>query len=361
VKFTRAVGALLAVAAAVTVAGSASADSTGSTNFRRVLFAHGFDAPVLLTHAPGDSPFVYVVEQPGRVIRLSRSRKGTAFLDIVRDVDYGGERGLLGLAFHPNYRENRLFYVAYTSKAGRNVVARYRSNGRTAIASSRKILLNVDDPYGNHNGGHVAFGRDGLLYTSIGDGGSGGDPEDRSQNMSSLFGKLLSLDVGTPGAVWEIAGLGLRNPWRFSFDRVTGDLYIGDVGQSEVEEIDFTPRESPGLENYGWDVYEGSRRFEGTELGPGSLVAPIFEYDHGRGCSVTGGYVYRGRARPAKRGRYVFGDYCSGTVWSLRVVGGKAKSVRVEPFRIPGVTSFGEDAAGELYATTESGKIYRLT
>jgi glucose/arabinose dehydrogenase len=348
-------------AVAVTVAGSAAADPSSTTGFRRTVFAHSFNAPVLLTHVPGDSSFVYVVEQPGRVIRLGRSGKGVAFLDIVRDVDYGGERGLLGLAFHPNYRKNRLFYVAYTSKAGKNVVARFRSNGRLAIRSSRKILLNVDDPYDNHNGGHVAFGRDGMLYTSIGDGGSGGDPEGRSQNMGSLFGKLLRLDVGTAGADWEIAGLGLRNPWRFSFDRQTGDLYIGDVGQSEIEEIDFTPRESPGLENYGWDVYEGSRSYERKSLGPGNLVRPVYEYTHGSGCSVTGGFVYRGGAKPGLRGTYVFGDYCSGTVWSLRVVNGKAVGVRREAFKIASLTSFGEDAAGELYATSHGGVVYRLT
>lgn len=344
-----------------TTGASASADPTARTDFRRAFFAQGFDAPVLVTHAPGEPELVYVVEQPGRVIRLERSGRGTVFLDIVRSVDYGGERGLLGLAFHPNYRKNRLFYVAYTSKGGENVVARFRSKGRAAVRSARRTLLSVDDPYGNHNGGHLAFGPDGMLYTSIGDGGSGGDPEDRSQNMSSPFGKLLRLDVGTPGAKWEIAALGLRNPWRFSFDRATGDLYVADVGQGAVEEVNFTPRGSPGLENYGWALYEGSRRFKEGELGPGNLVLPVFEYDHDRGCSVTGGYVYRGRVRRAERGRYVFGDYCSGTIWSLRVQRGEARSVRVEPFRIPGLTSFGEDAAGELYATTASGTIFRLT
>ena len=353
--------ALAVAGALIAVAGAASAGPTDLADFRRTVFAHGFNAPVLLTHASGDSSAVYVVEQPGRVIRLTRARKGTAFLDIVRDVDYGGERGLLGLAFHPSYRANRLLYVAYTSKGGKNVVARYRSNGRAVIRSSRKILLSVDDPYGNHNGGHLAFGRDGMLYTSIGDGGSGGDPEDRSQNMSSPFGKLLRLDVRKAGADWEIAGLGLRNPWRFSFDRQTGDLYIGDVGQGEIEEIDFTPRDSPGLENYGWDVYEGTRRYESKPLGPGNLVRPVYEYTHGSGCSVTGGHVYRGKAKPGERGRYVFGDYCSGTVWSFRVVKGRAAGVRREAFTIANLTSFGEDAAGELYATSHDGIVYRLT
>jgi glucose/arabinose dehydrogenase len=179
--------------------------------------------------------------------------------------------------------------------------------------------------------------------------------------MGSLLGKMLRLDVRRPGSAPEIVGLGLRNPWRYSFDRQTGDLWIGDVGQGEIEEIDLTPEDSPGLENYGWDVYEGTQRFESKPLGPGNLVAPVFEYTHDAGCSVTGGYVYRGSARPTLRGQYVFGDYCSGTVWSLRAVGGKVRGVRREAFRIPSVTSFGEDAAGELYATSHDGVVYRLT
>jgi glucose/arabinose dehydrogenase len=341
-----------------TLAGSAS----GAENvLRRVVFARGFDAPVLLTYTPGEPRTVYVVEQPGRVIRL-RGGQRTVFLDIRDDVTYGGEQGLLGLAFDPGYAKNRRLYVAYTSDSGRNMVVRYRSNGARAVASSRTVLLAVDDPYGNHNGGHLAFGPDGRLYTSIGDGGSGGDPENRAQNMQSQFGKLLSLNPARPGAGWSIAALGLRNPWRFTFDRATGDLYIGDVGQNAVEEVSFTPRSSPGLENYGWDLFEGSRRFEEKAAGPGELVFPVFEYGRDRGCTVVGGYVYRGRARPSERGRYVAGDYCSGTVWSFRVVAGEARGMRVEPFRIPGsLSSFGEDAAGELYATTLDGVVYRLS
>jgi hypothetical protein len=172
---------------------------------------------------------------------------------------------------------------------------------------------------------------------------------------------MLRLDVRRPGSTPEIVGLGLRNPWRYSFDRVTGDLYIGDVGQGDVEEVDLTPRESPGLENYGWDLFEGSRSFEEKVAGPGALVFPIFEYGHDRGCTVVGGYVYRGKARPAQRGLYTLGDYCSGIVWTMRVVEGQVSGVRTEPFRIPSLTSFGEDAAGELYATSHEGTVYRLT
>jgi glucose/arabinose dehydrogenase len=352
----------VAVVAGLAACGGATSKApTTESALRPLVYGRGFEAPVLLTYAPGEPQVRYVVEQPGRIIRIAPNRKRSVFLDIRNVVDYGGERGLLGLAFHPRYASNRLFYVAYTSRSGRNTVARYRSRAGRAIASSRGILLAVDDPYGNHNGGHLAFGPDGRLYTTIGDGGSGGDPEDRSQDMSSQFGKLLSLDPSRPGAGWAIAALGLRNAWRFSFDRATGDLYIGDVGQNAVEEVDYTPRRSPGLENYGWDLYEGSQRFEDTPQGPGKLVFPVFEYGHDEGnCTVIGGYVYRGRARPAERARYVLGDYCSGIVWSLRVRAGKAQGVRRESFRLPGLTSFGEDAAGELYATTEDGTVYRL-
>jgi glucose/arabinose dehydrogenase len=342
---------------AALVAGSGSAADSA---FRRAVFARGFDNPVLLTYAPGDARAVYVVEQPGRVLRVQgKSRR--VLLDIRRNVEFGGEQGLLGLAFHPGYAKNRLFYVAYTSDDGRNVVARYRSKGTKAVPASRKILLSIPDPYANHNGGHVVFGPDRLLYTTIGDGGAGGDPEDRAQDTGSQFGKLLTLDVSKPNAKWQIAALGLRNAWRFSFDRATGDLYIGDVGQGDVEEIDYTPRQSAGLENYGWDLFEGSRRFENGEASTGRLVFPVFEYDHGRGCSVTGGFVYRGKARPDDRGRYVFGDYCSATVWSFRIASGEARDVRTEAFQVGSLTSFGEDAAGELYALSADGTIYRLT
>ena len=250
----------LAVAAG-SVAGSDSGQAAESA-FRRTFVARAFEAPVLVTNAPGDPRAIYVLEQSGRIIRVASGRR-TVFLDVRSLVNFGGERGLLGLAFHPGYAKNRLFYVAYTT-SNQNIVARYRSRGTRALPGSARILLQVDDPYGNHNGGHLAFGKDGLLYTSIGDGGAGGDPEDRAQNPSSQFGKLLTLNVSQPNAQWQIAALGLRNPWRFSFDRANGDLYIGDVGQNAVEEVDYTPRRSPGLENYGWDMYEGSRRYEDT-------------------------------------------------------------------------------------------------
>ncbi len=350
--------AVLAVGVVLTSIGGA-ANEAGSA-FRLAVFARGFDTPVLLTYAPGEARSIYyVVEQGGRIIRVRGSRR-TVFLDVRRDVVSGGEQGLLGLAFHPRYARNRLFYVAYTSDTGRNVVARFKSNGRAAIRSSRRVLLTVPDPYSNHNGGHVVFGPDGRLYTSIGDGGSGGDPDDRAQSMSSKFGKLLALNVSKGGG-WKVAGVGLRNPWRFSFDRRTGDLYIADVGQDELEEVHFKARSTSGLVNYGWDLYEGSRRYEDTPQGPGKLVFPVFEYDHDDGCSITGGFVYRGARRAAAKGRYIVGDYCTGYVWSFRISGGKATGVTREPFRVEGLSSFGEDAAGELYAVAHDGTIYRVT
>lgn len=352
---------MASLGAAVALLGIAGSASGGGTAFRSLVYARGLDAPVLLTHAPGEPRFTYVVEQRGRILRIDSRRRRTVFLDIRGEVEYGGEQGLLGLAFHPGYARNRLFYVAYTSASGRNTVARFRSRGARAVPSSRRILLAVPDPYGNHNGGHLAFGPDGRLYTSIGDGGAGGDPENRSQDIRSQFGKLLALDVSRSAPRWTIAALGLRNPWRFSFDRATGDLYIGDVGQSMVEEINFAPRRSPGLENYGWDLFEGSRRFENGSQGPGRLVSPVFEYSHDEGCSVTGGYVYRGAARASERGRYVFGDYCSGTVWSFRISAGVATDVREEPFEIDSLSSFGENSSGELFAVSHGGTIFRIS
>jgi glucose/arabinose dehydrogenase len=196
----------------------------------------------------------------------------------------------------------------------------------------------------------------------MGDGGSGGDPENRAQNLGERLGKLLAINVDRRGARPQIVGYGLRNPWRFSFDRQTGDLYIGDVGQNAWEEVDFTPRRSAGLENYGWDVYEGRARHESKAPNPtGKLVYPIAVYPLGGHCAVVGGFVYRGSAVRSARGRYFYGDNCSGTVWSLRVVGGRARNVRREPFRLDSLSSFGEDSRGELYAVTLGGRLYRLT
>jgi glucose/arabinose dehydrogenase len=350
----------LTVLLLTTVSGSALGAESA---FRRVVVARGLDDPLQVVSTRSEPRRLYVVEQGGtvRVIDRGKLRDGF-FLDLRRRVVAGGEQGLLGLAFDPKYATNRFVYVNYTDTSGDTRVVRYRTDGGRVLPSTARLLLHLDQPYSNHNGGDVVFGPDGGLYVGTGDGGSGGDPENRAQNMQSLLGKMLRFDVRHPARAPEIVALGLRNPWRYSFDRLTHDLYIGDVGQNEIEEIDFTPGGSTGLLNYGWDVYEGSSRFEDKSPGPGRLVFPVYEYRHERGCTVIGGFVYRGAARPAERGRYVFGDYCSGRVWSVRVKGGEATSVRTEPFRISSLSSFGEDAAGELYATSQDGGVvYRLT
>jgi glucose/arabinose dehydrogenase len=350
---------LLSIVALATASGSALGAESA---FRLVVVARGLDEPVDIAAPRSEPRRLYVVEQRGtiRVIDRGKLRNGF-FLDIRNEVLAGGEQGLLGLAFDPKYATNRFIYVNYTDKDGNTRVARFKTNGTRALPATERELFHNDDPYSNHNGGDLVFGPDGFLYVGMGDGGSGGDPENRAQNMQSLFGKMMRFDVRRPGSDPVIVALGLRNPWRYSFDRLTGDLYIGDVGQGDWEEIDYTPRSSTGLLNYGWDVFEGTHPFEEKTPGPGHLVSPIYEYSHARGCTVVGGYVYRGKARPAERGRYIFGDYCSGVVWSLRVSNGKATAVRVERFRIPSLTSFGEDTAGELYATSHQGVVYRIT
>ena len=356
---------LLAVLGVLGVAACASAaneseTSSESASFRPRPVASGFEQPVYAGAPRGELRRLYVIEQAGRIVVVDRGRRRSQpFLDIRPLVTSGGEQGLLGLAFHPKYATNRRFYVQYTDRGGGTRLVEYRSNGTRALPGSARLLFSSADPYGNHNGGMLAFAPNGRLFFTMGDGGAGGDPENRSQDPRSLFGKLLSINVATKGLVIE--AFGLRNAWRFSFDRANGDLYIGDVGQSTIEEISYTPASSPGLENYGWDVFEGRTKFEDKPLGPGKLVQPIAEYRNGGDhCSVTGGYVYRG-SNAALRGRYIYGDYCSGVIWSLEVVRGKATRLRREPFKVDRVTSFGEDAAGELYAVSHGGTIYRLT
>ncbi len=327
--------------------------------FRPRALVDGLSDPLHVTGVKSEPRRLYVVEQDGLIRVVERGKlRAAPFLDIRSLTSAGGERGLLSVAFHPEYAKNKRFYVNYTDRDGHTNVVEYRSNGTRALPATARRLLYIRQPYSNHNGGQVAFGPNGRLYVGMGDGGAGGDPENRAQNLSSLLGKLLSIDVTTKRL--RIEGLGLRNPWRFSFDRVTGDLLIGDVGQNAAEEIDFTPKTSPGLENYGWDVFEGRSRFENKNIGPGKLVGPIAEYSHDDGCSVTGGHVYRG-ANKALRGRYIYGDYCSGIVWSFQVADGKAADLRREDFTIPELTSFGEDAAGELFAVSGGGTVLRLT
>jgi glucose/arabinose dehydrogenase len=352
--------AALAVLLAVTAGAGATAQRGGGFAPRTVV--GGLDAPLQVTAPAGSSGVLYVVEQGG-LVRVVKGGKllPRPFLDVRALVRSGGEQGLLGLAFAPDYAKSRLFVVNYTDLNGDTRVVRYRSDGAKAIPSSARRLLLVEQPYANHNGGMVAYGRDGMVYVGMGDGGAGGDPENRAQDPGSLLGKMLRLDPRRPGAKPVVVALGVRNPWRFSFDRATGDLWIGDVGQSSIEEVDHVAWPWRGLLNFGWDVYEGRSSYEQKQLGPGRLVAPVAQYTHDDGCSITGGYVYRGKAARALVGRYVYGDYCSGTVWTLKLAGGKATGIRREPFRIENLTSFGEDGAGELYAVSGRGTLYRLT
>ncbi len=349
-----------AVLAAVAV-GSASGASRGAAGLGPTQIASGFASPTQVTAPRGSRGILYVVEQPGRIRVLVNGRlRAQPFLDIRKLIRSGGEQGLLGLAFAPDYAKSRLFVVDYTDLNGNTRVVRYRSNGTRAIPTSAKQLLFVRQPYENHNGGQVAFGPDGKLYVGMGDGGSGGDPGNRAQNMGSRLGKILRLGIAKPGAAPKVVALGVRNPWRFSFDRVSGDLWIGDVGQSRVEEVDHLAWPLRGLLNLGWRVYEGRDSYQPGALGPGTLTWPVATYTHDEGCSITGGFVYRGTAVPAFVGRYIYGDYCSGTIWSLELANGAAQ-VRKEPFTIPNPTSFGEDGSGELYAASANGTIYRLT
>ena len=351
--------AVLAAGAALV----APASSARSAALRLVRVASGLHSPLYVTGLRSEPGRLYVVEQAGRIVVLDHGRvRAQPFLDIRSLVRSGGEQGLLSVAFDPGYATNRRFYVDYTDRSGDTRVVEYRSDGTKAIPSSAHQLLLVDQPYPNHNGGQLEFGPDGALWVGMGDGGSGGDPENRAQNPTSQLGKLLRIDTAS-GRV-TMAALGLRNPWRFSFDRATHDLWIGDVGQSDWEEIDFLPRHLLGRTiNYGWRVWEGRSRYEPGETpsSTGILRFPIAVYSHkGGNCSVTGGYVYRGRAVPAARGRYFYGDYCSGNVWSLKQRSGKAVGLRREPFRVASLSSFGEDAAGELYLVSLDGAIYRL-
>ena len=345
----------------------------------------GFNRPLYLTYAPGDaSGRLFVVEQYGTIAILRDGRRqDPLFLDIRSRVgSNANEQGLLSMAFDPDYGANGIFYVYYTDKGGDTAVARYRvsaDNPDAADPNSEEVLLQADQPYGNHNGGQIKFGPDGYLYIGLGDGGSGGDPQGNGQNRGTLLGTLLRIDVrtgggyavpadnpfvGHEGPLPEIWAWGLRNPWRFSFDRVTGDLFIADVGQNKLEEVDFQPASSPGGENYGWNGFEGSQPFgsEGNRAGMvrREMVFPIAEYGRDEGCSVTGGYVYRGKNLPALVGNYIFGDYCSGIVWTLTPQADGAW-LRTVLLNAPSeITSFGEDAQGEVYVIIRNGAIYRI-
>ncbi len=332
-----------------------------------------------MTHTNDGSGRLFVVEQPGRIrVIKNGTLRAQPFLNITDRVDFGGERGLLGLAFHPAYRQNGRYVVNYSRASdGSTVVAEYRvSDDPDVSRRGEKILLLVAQPYGNHNGGMVAFGADGLLYIGMGDGGAGGDPGNRGQDGKDLLGKMLRIDVdrGGPYAIPpdnpfaagggrpEIFAGGFRNPWRFSFDRETGLLWAADVGQNAWEEVDIVQRGG----NYGWRVMEGAHCFSPRRgCKKEGLVRPVAEYaNRGPRCSVTGGYVYRGSRIPALRGTYLFGDYCSGEVFGLRDLDSLAKGGLTDPDVLLrtglNISSFGEDEAGELYVVGHGGTIHRI-
>ena len=322
----------------------------------------GFDSPVYVTSAPGDPATLYVVEQPGTIKIVRDGSIAGTFLDIRDLVKSGGEQGLLSVAFHPQYATNHRFYVDYTDTRGDTRVVEFRSsNGVGRLSTARQILF-VDQPYDNHNGGQLQFDRNGYLYVGMGDGGSGGDPQNRAQNLQSRLGKLLRINPLRAGATWQIVGFGLRNPWRFSFDRKTGNLWIGDVGQNAWEEVDYRNAARVGrLANYGWSRFEGKSTYDSHKplVRKGDLISPVLVYSHSDGCSITGGYVYRGSSVPGAQGRYFYGDYCSGTIWSFQAGNGRLSGARVEG-QIDSLSSFGEDGSGELYATSLGGTVSRL-
>ncbi len=338
--------------------------------------------PVYVTHAGDGSGRLFVVEKPG-LIRVIRNDQllSAPFLDIRDRVgSSGGEQGLLSVAFPPGYGSSRFhFYVYYTSvENGQTVVSRFQvsADPDQADAASEEILLTQSQPFSNHNGGQLAFGPlDGYLYIGLGDGGSGGDPQNNAQDVGVLLGKILRIDVesgdvpygipatnplvDTPGARPEIWAFGLRNPWRFSFDRQRGDLYIGDVGQNLYEEIDFQPAASAGGQNYGWRIMEGFHCYNPADCDPTGLVLPVWEYSHDLGCSVTGGMVYRGNRTSAARGIYFYGDYCSGLIWGLIRDGGEWSNHLLLESGLR-ISSFGEDESGEIYVASLDGRLYRL-
>jgi glucose/arabinose dehydrogenase len=349
-----------------------------SLSLRLRQVAAGFEQPLFVTHAGDGSERLFVVEQTGAIrVVADQQVLSQAFLDISERISIGSEQGLLGLAFHPSFEDNGRLFVNYTDTAGDTVVAEYRAQGDQAEVASERVLLTIDQPFANHNGGALAFGPDGYLYIATGDGGSAGDPEDNGQSLDTLLGKLLRIDVdssdgglsyaipkdnpfvGQDGARGEIWAYGLRNPWRFSFDPVTDELWIGDVGQSALEEIDHL-RTGSGA-NLGWNVTEGDACFEpASGCDRTGIEMPVAQYSHELGCSVTGGYVYRGRAQPDLKGVYLFSDYCSGTIWGLDAAKPRAG---VETLLETGraVSSFGVDESGELYLTDlSSGGLFLI-
>ena len=352
-----------------------------SVRVERVFPRISFDRMVYLTQPDGMPERLYLVLQPGRIMvfdNVPEPSSPQTFLDIRGRVsDRGNEEGLLGLAFNPDYKTNGYFYVYYSAASPRrSVIARYQASPDAASADpdSEKVIMEIDQPFQNHNGGHITFGPDGYLYVGLGDGGSGGDPRGHGQDLGTLLGTILRIDVstldetgsyavprdnpfvGVEGVRPEIWAYGLRNPWRFSFDRESGDLWAGDVGQNKLEEIDIIEQGA----NYGWNIMEGTSCFRNAGCDREGLEAPVAEYGRDGGCSVTGGYVYRGSRIPSLIGAYVYGDFCTGNIWALRYDGSRA----VEQAKIADtdlrIASFAEGPDGEVYVLSFTGEIARL-
>lgn len=349
--------------------------------------AAGFTSPIGAAGAPGD-PRLFVIQQTGQIVIVSGGKRGATFLDIAARMSCCGERGLLGLAFHPDYATNGRFFVRYTTPTGDVRISEFHvsSDPNKADAASERILLTIPHPnFGNHNGGRVEFGPDGYLYIGTGDGGSGGDPNNHGQALNTLLGKLLRIDVdhasgalpytipdgnpfaGQTGKLGEIWAYGLRNPYAFSFDRMTHDLWIADVGQDAYEEVDRATAESGGGAgvNFGWSVMEGAHCYKPQSgCNTAGIAQPLAEYAHGSGdsigCAIIGGYVYRGTAHPDLDGRYFFGDYCSGRIWDVTAAG-PAKQTPQDLLRSGlKITGWGQDSSGELYVIATSGVLYEL-
>jgi len=368
------------------------------------LIADGFKKPIFITSHPENSKFLYVVEQAGKIIIINNGKKlDEPFLDItdrvVRPGRPGDERGLLGFAFHPDYAKNKKFYVNYINDDGFTIVSEFSAQSNLKANSlSERTVFNLKQPYGNHNGGHMQFGPDNYLYISIGDGGKRGDPLNAGQDLNTLFGKIIRIDInkvpygipksnpyyGQKNKRGEIWAWGFRNVWRFSFDRKIGDIYYGDVGQNKWEEINYEPYNSKGGNNYGWRIMEASKCYNPEKnCDEKGLTLPIHEYPNDAnymvvlgggsqtnsdGCSVTGGYVYRGSKIKGLNGYYIFGDYCSGNIWTFKVINDKATSLtnRTKEINLGNgefttyISSFGEDADGELYIVEYNGGIYKI-
>jgi glucose/arabinose dehydrogenase len=343
--------------------------------------AAGLAFPLYLT-APAGDPRLFVVEKGG-TIRIIKDGAvlATPFLDLTGGVSTGSEQGLLGLAFPPDYASTGRFAVHYTDPVGNTRVSTFLASADPdlAEAASESVVLTAEQPFPNHNGGQIRFGPDGHLYIGLGDGGSSDDPGGRGQSLDDLLGAILRIDldggipyavpadnpfVGTAGARPEVWSYGLRNPWRFSFDRLNGDLYVGDVGQNQWEEINYAPAAAGAGRgvNFGWRSMEGRHCFGGGSCDQTGLALPVLEYDHGSGCSVTGGYVYRGAAIPALQGQYFYADFCQGWVRTLRVDAGAVTAQADWPTLRPGgsIPSFGEDSAGELYVLASDGRVLKI-